>query len=207
MLRDIFQKNEARFVAGVKQKFAAKIRTSSEYRSLVSPQGALHLDFGLGELGGDWEGIADAVTALREIVDLVIDGVKVTINDRKTGDDFVIGIKITLLENIDNIVNSPAGKYVSINSKGNYAEVPWLEWLLVGGSSPVIIGYQVFYDDYSEKGNNPSRTQHAIMVKGERFSVDSRFAGTKNNNFITRAAEDMNEEISDLIDKYFISKI
>lgn len=201
-LREVFEKNQKRFTDAVKQKFASKIRTSSEYRSLVSPQGALHVDLGLGELGGDWSGKADAVSALADIVEQIIAGVTVTITDRKAEEDFVIGLNIKLLENLDDIINSESGKYVSINARGDYNEVPWLEWLLTGGSSSVVVGYHVLYKD-----SEASRTLHAVMVKQGSFSIDGRFTGTKNNNFITRAAEDMNEDISDLIDKHFIAKL
>lgn len=201
LINEVFEKNMDKFIDGVKAKFASKIRTSGEYRSLVSPAGRLRLDFGLGEEGGAAEGILDPKEAMREIIELVISGVTVKIVEKRIDENFVIGLNIKLLENMDAIINSDAGKYFSINTRGDINEVPWLEWILTGGASSVLVGYQVLY-----KESDASRTDRAIMVKGGSFGVDSRYTGTKNNNFITRAAEDMNSNISDLIDKHFLAK-
>lgn len=202
LLRGVFDKQLDRFTKAVKKQFVAEIRKSQEYRSLVSPQGRLKLDFGLGEQGGDWEGVTDPSTAMLDIIETIIDQVTVTINDKKEGDDFVIGINITLFSNIEAVLNSEGAKYISVNAKGDDFEVPWLEWLLLGGSGPVIVGYHVYY-----KQAEYSRTGHAIMEPTGSFSVDSRFTGTRRDNFITRAAEGMRQDISELIDKIFLSKI
>lgn len=202
LLRNSFGKNIGKLEKAVKSKFSAKIKTSSEYRSLVSPRGALKLDLGLGE-NGDGEGMLNPSKAMAEIIDLLLADVVVSITDRKEGTDFIIGVTIKLLNDINSILQSDAGRYISINKKGEHNEVPWLEWLLTGGSSSVIIGYHVAYRE-----SDSSRTGYAIMGKGSSFSIDSRFTGTKNDNFITRAAQlVMEEDVSDLIDKYLITPI
>lgn len=203
LINEVFERNMDRFIDSVKKKFASKIRISGEYRSLVGESGRLRLDLGLGEQGGAGEGILDSKVAMAEIIEQVISGVTVKIVKKKVEQDFVIGLNIKLLENIDDIINSDAGRYLSVNTRGDINEVPWLEWLLIGGARSVLVGYQVLYAPREEA----SRTGKAIMVKGGGFSIDSRYTGTKNDNFITRAAESMNEEISDLMDKHFISKL
>lgn len=72
--------------------------------------------------------------------------------------------------------------------------IPWLEWLLTGGDAVQITGWQVDYGDFSG-----SRTGGAIMVPVGFFKVDSQFSGTEENNFITRALSNIDEDIYRII--------
>jgi len=74
--------------------------------------------------------------------------------------------------------------------------IPWLRWLLLDGGKILIRNYKV------QLGNNSrSRTGGAIMIQSdkENWRVPSQFAGTSNNNWITRALSTYDQLILDHI--------
>lgn len=77
--------------------------------------------------------------------------------------------------------------------------VPWLRWLLLDGSVDLVKGYDVVF------GNNPrSRTGGAIMRSSTRnWSIPSSFAGTQQDNWITRAINSVSNDIDALLQKAF----
>lgn len=70
--------------------------------------------------------------------------------------------------------------------------IPWLSWLLTLGDRIIVRNYSV---DFSQ--NKGSRTGLATMVNTKRrgWRVPPQFSGTRTNNFITRALDD----VADLI--------
>lgn len=71
--------------------------------------------------------------------------------------------------------------------------LPWLKWLLELGDTIVIVNYGVEYGTFG-------RTGMAHMTEDTRpFKVNSSYSGTKNNNFITRAFADSEQEITNAI--------
>ena len=84
----------------------------------------------------------------------------------------------------------------SYQSKGG--KVDWLEWLLTAGTSEVISGYRVMYGFF-----DTSRTGEAIMVKSKTkgFSIDPMYAGTQDDNWITRSLKKVEGNISNLFQK------
>lgn len=73
--------------------------------------------------------------------------------------------------------------------------LPWLEWLLLDGGKIIVKNYEV------RMGPNPrSRTGMAVMIESKKnWRVPSEFAGTINNNWITRAIDNINNEITNII--------
>lgn len=79
--------------------------------------------------------------------------------------------------------------YVVDNFRGY--SLPWLEWLLLEGNRTIV-------KDHSVKIglNKHSRTGLAIMVPSKQsWRIPSEFAGTINNNWITRALDNAEENI------------
>ncbi len=203
LIVDGFNKALPIFEKEVKTKISATIKRSSEYRSLVNPRGHLKIDFGLGDKVDTGEGIMNPSSAMKEVINLVLEDVKIKINGRRSKGDFVVSVDIMLLNDLDSIINSPAGSYISYNKDGEASRVDWLKWLLTSGGGPVVIGYHVTYTQSSS-----SRTGYALMGKGGNFAVDPRFAGTPNNNFIVNSVKKFQEEeLSDLIDIYLINAL
>lgn len=76
--------------------------------------------------------------------------------------------------------------YAFVNDQRRGYSLPWLRWLLLDGSYPLVKNHQVML------GSNPrSRTGMAVMVEepSQSWSVPKRFAGTINDNWITRSLE------------------
>jgi len=72
--------------------------------------------------------------------------------------------------------------------------VNWLYWLLFTGNAIAVTDYEVVYGD-------AGRTGQAIMIRGGSFQVPQQFAGTPENNWITRAANNALPRIRNIIEK------
>lgn len=70
-------------------------------------------------------------------------------------------------------------------------ELPWLEWLLKFGDRAIVREYDVRFGI-----NKRSRSGVAFMVRSKRsWGVPPQFAGTADNNFVTRALDSIEDEI------------
>ena len=89
-------------------------------------------------------------------------------------------------DNFSNLLGLPQGHVVYSGG-----DLHWLDWLLIRGDQIIISNYQY----------NPStgfgRSGLGNMIGGNSFRVPPAFAGTKNNNFVTRALSGPDQE------KYF----
>lgn len=74
-------------------------------------------------------------------------------------------------------------------------ELPWLEWLLKFGDRVIIRDYTVFFGG---NGRRSSRSGKAVMVRSnsKSWGVPSAFAGTIDDNFVTRALEEIEDDIT-----------
>jgi hypothetical protein len=89
-------------------------------------------------------------------------------------------------DNFSNLLGLPQGHV--IYSGG---DLHWLDWLLIRGDQIIISNYQ--YNPSTGLG----RSGLGNMIGGNSFRVPPAFAGTKNNNFVTRALSGPDQE------KYF----
>lgn len=103
------------------------------------------------------------------------------------------GLKIDMIEaNFGDVLGAPEAYFIT--EKG--VLLNWLEWLLKFGDRAIIKDYTI--------GVNPkrSRTNADVMVKhvGKRWSVPPEFAGTVNDNFVTRALSSIQAQITDIVE-------
>jgi hypothetical protein len=63
----------------------------------------------------------------------------------------------------------------------NTGDIPWLQWLLTAGDSIIIADFGVDYGPYGRSG------MARMTVSNRPYKVDSAFAGSPEDNFITRA--------------------
>ena len=84
-----------------------------------------------------------------------------------------------------------------IDSLRGYS-LPWLQWLLLDGTKVLIDSHQVVIGP-----NLRSRTSMAIMRPGSGWSVPNEFAGTQNNNWLTRAIDSSSDSINNLLKRAF----
>ena len=85
-----------------------------------------------------------------------------------------------------------------IQSKGG--TVFWLQWLLLAGNNVLVKDYSVVYN-LNSISKKYSRSGEALMKfkSGETFKVDARFAGTDDDNFITRGLKNIENDIMDIL--------
>ena len=83
-----------------------------------------------------------------------------------------------------NLLSLGAGKYTSENGSA----IPWLEWLLTLGDTPIVVGYEYLPGLGGRSGGG-------IMVGGSLWRVPPQFSGTSANNFITRALDNRQKDI------------
>lgn len=168
----------------IQTKVAEAIKSSPEYKSLVDQAGQLRGAFG----------VVNSMEAMN-------DAIEVWSKD--------IHINLTPATNIGGSIK--AGFSIGIIS-GDYSEVlglqlssfitqkddliPWMQWLLTAGTSQVVDDYVVSYGK-----SRASRTGLAVMKKSKAsgFSVPGEFAGTEEDNFVTRSLDKITPEIIDLI--------
>lgn len=89
-------------------------------------------------------------------------------------------------------------EYAMVYDSNRGYTLPWLEWLLLDGSVPIVRDHKVVI------GSNPrSRTGMALMRESRNsyWSVPKKFAGTQNDNWITRAMDMYRDQIYDFIKK------
>jgi len=99
------------------------------------------------------------------------------------------------------VLNSEAATIIDSNSG---AILPWLEWLLLYGGKIIVQNFSV------KMGPSPrSRTGMAIMVKsnGQNWRVPPEFAGTKSNNWVTRALTKIENKVIEVIQKEIENQI
>lgn len=137
-------------------------------------------------------GLANAGQVAEQIVELVSNSIQLRKLPAIRGDLGGIGLTV-LKDGLQPILSLPMGSY---QSKGG--KVDWLDWLLTAGTSEVISGYRVMYGFF-----DTSRTGQAIMVKSKTkgFSIDPDYAGTENDNWITRSLKRVEGNISNLFQK------
>jgi hypothetical protein len=136
-------------------------------------------------------GIIDGRAIMEEIISIVQNSIEFEFQPIMS--DFRGGYTVRVLKmDFQDVLSMPDAAYVSNNG----ILIPWLNWLLFAGQSPVIYGYRVQMNP-----NNPNNSRTgAIMVKDTgAWSVPAVDAGTQDDNFLTRALESLDEEIKDII--------
>lgn len=174
------QKAKAKIHSGIINLVVEAISSSPEIASLSS--GKLKADFGL---------VSDPS---QEIIYAIANSVEVVFRDFKMNRQGVKSVLSVYIQPSDftNLLSSEFAKVVT--DKGD--ELPWLSWLLTMGDSVIISEFGVQY------GNFPtSRSGMAVMKPIGVFKVDSTFAGTVENNFITRALDKYKNQMSEIIGK------
>ena len=155
---------------------------SDTYRSLISPDGGLRAMFGFHQ-GTEGEKV-DAV------IDRIIQEMTVKITKRKiSGTVLALDFDTVVLDYTKtSIFNMPEA--IITTDKGT--NLRWLEWLLLEGSKRIIQGFHVVF--VSGIKAEYSRSGAALMFRNGTFGVPLKHSGMKDNNWITRALSDGENE-------------
>jgi hypothetical protein len=159
------------------------ITNRPEYMSLTT--GTLRLELG----------IPDANSKVLELIDFWTRNISIDFKSPVISGDKIKGsFSISLIKSdFSDILGSDAA-FVYDSLRGY--SLPWLEWLLLDGTKVLVRRQQVIISP-----NKRSRTGMALMREsGQNWSVPPQFAGTINDNWITRAIDDCADEINNLIE-------
>lgn len=153
-----------------RDQIGVRMRQHPTYQAL-KPGGLLSYELGLGSYQ---QPLVD------ECVDFVSRSVVVT--QTPAQGDVLGGIRVTMLsEGIEGLIAERFALYLSYGSD----EVPWLQWLLTGGSEILVDDYHIQYVRPGRAKN--SRTGIALMIpdrRGPRGWTLPR-AGTLDSNWVT----------------------
>lgn len=181
-LKSLFKKKAPRIEKFIKTNTYYWLIDQPEIQSILDEgrQGSLNSKFGF------WPG--SAVGMVEELVLAVVDSVSVTVSpiDARLSGGIVITIQP---ETFSNLFSS---RYNIVTEAG--ISLNWVEWLLTRGTIPIVIGY-------SYSPSYRGRSGGGIMIKSNSgsFSIDPNFAGTPDDNFITRAFSGREQEINNII--------
>lgn len=137
---------------------------------------------------------------INAFIPVFIEKVKETINvkfDRftKRSGGIASTLRISILDDVNKVLNLEGAEYVSEQSQ---SVIRWLRWLLVEGTTPIVLNYFVVYKPWKT-----SRTGLAFMAPGKQksFSVDPVHAGTPEDNFVTRAFQGFGDELKAVLEE------
>lgn len=158
------------------------LTSEPEYQSLLS--GKLQYEFGIPSS-------AQKVNSIIQIWsnNIVVESIPVKV----IGAGLTGGFNLNMIkDNYDDVLYNDNA--IVVDQKSGVV-LPWLEWLLLYGGKIIIANYEV------KVGPNPySRTGLAIMKPSKKnWRVPPEFAGTANNNWVTRALKRLDDIIPTII--------
>lgn len=181
---------EEGFTELIRNKFIA----SDTYRSLTT--GRLWFEFGFSDPVGF---ATQVIVELLRFLDVKVIASK---GDSRFGR--FLNLKAIAPAAIDELISSPNASYPS---KGG--PVNWLEWLLTRGTQEVVATHYIKFGNFKT-----SRSGGALMAKlnskktgvqnAKAYSVSPSFAGTPNDNWITKTLQTVTEqEVEQIFSKIF----
>lgn len=174
----------------IRQKLPLLIQSiltnTPEYASLTG--GQLQYEFG----------IPDPINKLSTILDIWSNNLNIEYNKPTIITNKIkAGFSVSLIKsNFADVLSSGASLVID-NLKGY--QLPWLEWLLLEGNKIIVPKQEVIIGP-----SKYSRSGFALMRESNKsWRVPSQYAGTISNNWITRAIDDNESAINDLLNKAF----
>jgi hypothetical protein len=156
------------------QKVKRIFTKTDTYDALVN--GPLDAHFGLPQ--------GSAVPKLNVIIDTLAESIKVEFKRFSArGKDINGGFKVFMFHaDFLDILLLPESE---VNNDGEF--LTWLEWLLLRGDEIIISEFGISFDHAKN-----SRSGKAIMIprSGKSWRVPTKYSGTIEDNWITRAVED-----------------
>lgn len=181
----VFKRNKPVIEQNVKNLLKQKLVNNEAIQSLLDydiAKNSLKKQFGLTD--------QEALISVDLIIESVVNSVEVVlVKSRRL--DLITSFTIRILPK--NLMETLANA-ISYVSQPSGSEIKWLEWLLLKG-------LEITVEGWSEKlSNNPKSRAGGIMKEdGGYYRVDSRFAGTIEDNFLTRVILESNDEILSII--------
>lgn len=173
------------FELNIQYKLQNLIEQSPEFQELIS--GKLRFDMGIT--------LDEAVAVTQRIPEIISKTLKVEIVRSSDLIQFVVRL---ITEGYQDILSIKEASFIQLYTSKSPYSIPWLEWLLLQGDKMIVTEHHIKY-----VSDNPnSRSGGAIMVGRGSWRVPPQFAGTSDNNMITRALESIDEFINEEIQKF-----
>lgn len=179
VIEEAFRQREGRFRSAVRDSIEKVILRSPEVASLQA-------DVLRGQLG-----LTDAENKVAKVAETFAEGIDINVYFDQAGTTFKKSraIRVTLDDGaFDRIMALDEAYQVNTSADGSRigapSELPWLYWLVFGG-----IGEQVSTHRLKEGTVVGRSGLPYIMIPGGSWSVPPEFAGTRTNNFLTRALD------------------
>lgn len=181
----LVSKSIPKIIPMIKDLFKEALMNEPEYSSLKS--GRLKYEFGLPQ-----------EVDVDDVVSIMSNTVNINLFQSKISNSGInIGIKIEVFEKSGEPAIDSPNAFVT-DTKGGYS-LPWLEWLLLKGTAPLVKNYSVILGP-----NKFSRTGMALMVESNKnWRVPSEFAGSQSNNWASRALDKIEDKIQTQIISIF----
>jgi hypothetical protein len=179
-LNNNLKKNKDRALKQVKSLIPAWIEEQPEIQSILDQGvfGSLNAQFGF-IVGTAPEAVSAIVSAVSESVFVEFGQVK---SDLSGGITFYFQP-----DTFSNLLSLPQASIPALTGP-----LPWLEWLLTRGSTTIVSGYSYNPDDSGRSGGGTMRL-------GSAWRVPPQFAGTIEDNFISRALLNREKELSSIL--------
>ena len=176
--------NTNRVVKQIKAMIPTWLGEQDEVLSLLADgvPNSLNAQFGL-PIGTSSEAVAAIMVAVSETITVEINKFDANLKGS-------IFFKVQP-EDFTNVLSLPEGYIQTLTNN-----LHWLDWLVTMGGSPIVGGYEY-------KPANDGRSGGGIMVGGVAWQVPSQYAGTIDNNFITRALQNREQEITNALKGLF----
>lgn len=176
-------RNELEFLSILKEKTRERVNASPSVQSMYA--GILRYHFGFIK-GQENEYVEPVINA-------IIDSIKLTVRPASFVSNIATPLDITMIDvDYDQLANTGRSTYISINSKGEQHEVPWLTWLLTEGTQIVVYKFSMIKSLTPEQRDR-SRSGQALMVHSDskHYRVPPEHAGVDGDNFITKCFDDV----------------
>ena len=169
---------KAQLQDGIQKIFRKYIEQNSTFVSAI--EGEL-----LGELGLPMD---RRMWMANEMVDLIGQGLEIRMSLSEANG--IIAVEFDIIwsrDKMQELINRGEASYISTSGRpglgGGMAkyQIPWLEWLLEGGSDVLISGFHIEYGEFEH-----SRTGMAVMKEGGEWSLPPG-QYTSEDNFITES--------------------
>lgn len=169
--QSVFDKTQKNLEQIIPSKFKEALMNEPEYTSLLN--GILKYELGVPDALSRIEAIYDAWVSA-----MIVEKTPISIKNNQLSGGFTIRL---IKSDFSDVIGLPVATVVDSVSNSN---IPWLRWLLLEGGKILVRDYKVQYGP-----NSRSRTGNAIMVtsSSESWRVPSEFAGTMQNNWVTRS--------------------
>lgn len=134
--------------------------------------------------------IANIINHLSENINIII--------TKSAAAGSILTISVELLSgDITKLIAVPGA---SFPVRGGTGSIDWLEWLLTRGTQVIIGDYWIYPNAKGRTRSGGDKIMQKISGKArDPFRVDPNYAGTINDNFITRSVESVADDILNVV--------